>query len=130
MSCGAFHDAMFGVGSGTKCPWQTPRASSLIMESFFDGFEIGKAEEFVEIFDLIHLVFRKGYPSTLGDDQQPFMGTTIGEGHTVFLSVIRQSTPSLWTPWVLLACVCDGLSASPGHGRSGVHSSLVTTHHS
>src|SRR6266478_8990966 len=37
---------------------------------------------------------------------------------------------TLWTPWVLLARVCDGLSASPGHGRSGRHASLVTTYHS
>ncbi len=37
---------------------------------------------------------------------------------------------TMWTPWVLLARVCDGLSASPGHGRSGRHASLVTTHHS
>jgi hypothetical protein len=88
------------IDHGELLRWLRARAITLytVITGSFDDFEIGKAEEFVEIFDLIHLVFRKGNPSTLGDDQQPFMDTTIGEGHTVFLSVIRQSTPSLRSP--------------------------------
>jgi hypothetical protein len=85
------------IDHGELLRWLRARAITLctVITGGFDDFEIGKAEEFVEIFDLIHLVFRKGNPSPLGDDQQPFMDTTIGEGHTVFLSVLRQSTPSL-----------------------------------
>ena len=122
------------IDHGELLRWLRARAATpcTVITGRFDDFEIGKAEEFVEIFDLIHLVFRKGHPSPLGDDQEPFMDTTIGEGHPVFLSVRHQSTPPCGPRWmlgVLFARVYDGLSASPGPGRSGRHASLVTTHH-